>query len=235
MMFILPTSRQRFTEADFRFITRHLATTDSQGKALMELLSDTECRDQVLDEEQLVHALLDSPECSGISEHCYFYLLVRHAFRRAGIDDRRLADYVAGVLAGFVRDEPSAVPRDSEGRPMRYVFEMLAALQHADDRTRFYLQAYLGNHTLFITGLFPGRIERQRERRGAPGIRYYEGMGRSSFRAASDHRLAERYDLDRVLAQLSEAFGEVRLALNDLCQRVVWIGEPLRDPGSSCN
>lgn len=124
---------------------------------------------------------------------------------------------------GSVRDEPSAVPRDAEGKPIRYVFEMLAAWQRADDRTRFYLQAYIGNHTLFITGLFPGRIERQRERRGAPGIGYYEGMGRSSFKAASDHRLAERYDLDRVLATLAEAFGEVRGALNDLGQ-YGWFG-----------
>jgi len=35
---------------------------------------------------------------------------------------------------------------------------------------------------------------------------YYEGMGSSGFRAASDHRLAERYDLDRILAELAEAF-----------------------------
>src|SRR5690606_29517167 len=137
----------------------------------------------------------------------------------AGIDDRRMADYVAELLAGFMRDQTARVLRDEEGRPMRYVFEMLAAMQNADDRTRFYIQAHLGNHTLFVTGLFPTHIRWQSERRGAPGIPYYEGMGSSSFRAASDHRLAPRYDLRRVLGDIAEAFREIRKALNDLAER----------------
>ncbi len=227
MKVILPNCREQFTPLDFQFITRTLAKTEGQGEAILKLLSDEESRDQILDEEKLFQALQDRPGCTEVSEHCYFYVLVRHVLRRAGIEDRRLADYVAELLAGFMRQD-AVHPRDSEGRPMEYVFEMLAALQNADDRTRFEIQAHLGNHSLFMTGLFPARIERQRERRGAPGIAYYEGMGRSSYRAASDHRLAARYDLGRLLADLSEAFREVRRALNDLAERVMWIGESPR-------
>lgn len=224
MKFILPNCRQQFTPADLRFITRTLARDQGQERALLELLADGDCRDRVLDEEKLFLALQDSPACTDISEHCYFYVLVRHALRRVGLEDRRLADYVAEVLAGFMREDHATQLRDEGGRPMRYVFEMLAALQSADDRTRFHIQAHLGNHTLVLTGLFPTRIRYQSERRGAPGIDYYEGMGRTSFKAASDHRLAPRYDLDRVLADLAEAFGEVRHALNELSDRVLWIG-----------
>jgi hypothetical protein len=225
MKFILPNCRQRFTPADIEFITRTLARSRGQEHALLELLADSETRDQLLDEEKLVDALQDLPGCTQISEHCYFYILVRHVLRRIGMEDRRLADYVAEMLAGFLREEHLHPLRDPEGRPVQYVFEMLAALQNADDRSRFLIQAHLGNHTLFITGLFPTRIRWQSERRGAPGIEYYEGMGRSSYKAASDHRLAERYDLDRVLAHLSDAFGDVRQALNDLADRVTWLGD----------
>ncbi|MCC6232278.1 MAG: hypothetical protein IT580_06510 [Verrucomicrobiales bacterium] len=223
MKVILPNCRNQFTPADLRFITSTVARTERQERAVMELLSDSECRDQLLDEEALYRALHDSPACSEVSEHCYFYVLVRHVLREAGIEDRRLADYVAEMLAGFVREEHATPMRGDDGRPIRYVFEMLAAMQKADDRTRFCIQAHLGNHTLFVTGLFPDRIRRQTERCGAPGLDFYEGMGRSNFKAASDHRLAGRYEVDDVLAGLAEAFGEVRRALNALSDRVVSI------------
>ncbi|MBX3746033.1 MAG: hypothetical protein KF833_12075 [Verrucomicrobiae bacterium] len=225
MKFILPNCRQQFTPTDFEFISRVLGRDDRQERALLGLLADADTRDRILDEEKLVAALRDLPGCTAISEHCYFYILVRHVLRRAGIDDRRLADYVAEVLVGFTHAD-NATPRDAEGRPMRYVFEMLAAMDKADDRTRFLIQAHLGNHTLFVTGLFPEHLRWRSDRRGAPGIGYYEGMGRSSFKAASDHRLASRYELDGILADLSEAFGEVRQALNDLTDRVVFMGDP---------
>ncbi len=224
MKFILPNCRQQFTPADVEFILRTLARRQGEEKALLSLLEDAESRDQVLDEERLFQAIQDSPACSGISEHCYFYILVRHALRGVGLEDRRVADYVAEVLAGFLRKDCAEGLRDAEGKPMQYVFEMLAALQNADDRTRFHIQAHIGNHTLVLTGLFPTRIQHQSVRRGGPGLNYYEGMGRTHFKAASDHRLASRYELDRVLAELAEAFGAVRRALNDLTDRVIWLG-----------
>lgn len=226
MKFILPNCRQRFTPGDLRFITRTLSPRPGQERALLELFGDEESRDRILDEECLFQALQDTPGCAEVSEHCYFYIVVRHVLRRAGIDDRRLADYVAEMLATFLREEHASALRDDEGKPMRYVFEMLAAMREADDRTRFCIHAHLGNHLLFVTGLFPQHIRRQRDRRGAPDLGYYEGMGRSSYRAASDHRLAPAYDLDGVLGDLAEAFPEVRRALNDLTDRVACLGDP---------
>lgn len=225
MKFILPNCRQKFTPADMKFITRVLARSEGQEQALLDLFADGDSRDQILDETRLFDALQESTSCAEVSENCYFYILVRQVLLKAGLDDRRLADYVAGMLATFVREEHASPLRDADGRPMRYVFEMLTALQNADDRSRFYIQAHVGNHTLFVTGLFARHIVHRAERRGAPGLSYYEGMGRSSYRAASDHRLAERYDLDGVLGDLADSFGEVRRALNDLAERVTWLGE----------
>jgi len=57
-------------------------------------------------------------------------------------------------------------------------------------------------------------------------LRYYQDLGRANYRAASEHRLAARYDLAAVFDTLSEHFEPARLALNDLAERVFAIGDP---------
>jgi hypothetical protein len=90
-----------------------------------------------------------------------------------------------------------------------------------DDRNGFELRAHIGNHALFITGVFPDRIRVRAEKRGFPDLRYFEGLGQSSFRAASDHHLAQRYDLVSVFGTLGERFRAARQALNDLSERLL--------------
>src|SRR6185436_19296406 len=169
---------------------------------------------------------LERRQCLRISTHFYFYLLVRHAFRRGGLAERPMADYVASVLAEFSQAERARSPIPGRLQPMDYFVDMLAALETADDITRFYLRAHIGNHSLFLSGVFPDRIRFRAERVGAPGLTYYEELGRSNFRAASDHRLARKYDLDGIFNTLSERFQETRLALNDLRERLVSLGDP---------
>jgi len=93
---------------------------------------------------------------------------------------------------------------------------MVAALQTADDRTGFSIRAHIGNHSLFLAGVFPDRIRFRAENRGFPSLRYYEALGQVNFRAASDHRLAARYALAPIFATLAERFKDARLALNDV-------------------
>jgi hypothetical protein len=76
-----------------------------------------------------------------------------------------------------------------------------------------------------LSGVFPDRIRRRAELRGAPDLRYYEQVGSTSFRAVSDHRLAYKYDLAEIFGLLSERFQATRKALNDLGDRLISIGE----------
>ena len=101
----------------------------------------------------------------------------------------------------------------------------LAALREADDRTSFHLRAHVGNYSLFLAGVFPDRIRMRAELRGSPGLKYYEAIGRSQYRAASDHRLAHKYDLSGIFNTLSERFETTRLALNDIAERLFSAGE----------
>ena len=225
MKVIQPNCRIQFTAQDIGFIASVLSAKRAQGDIITSLLTDAEMRDLILDDEALFRALLEQRGCLTVSNHFYFYVLVRHVLRRSGIDDRDVADYVAEVLAEFSHMERTRCIVPGRG-PIDYVFEMLAALQTADDRTSFSIRAYIGNYALFFCGVFAENIRFRAEFRGAPDLGYYEALGRSSFRMASDHRLARKYDLAPIFNTLSEQFEPARRALNDLSERIFFLGDP---------
>ena len=225
MKVIQPNCRIQFTAEDIRFIATTLGRGESEMHWLRQLLAEEDTRDQILDDAQLFRALLEKRGCLGVSDHFYFYVIVRHVLREAGIEDRRVADYVAEVLCEFSRLDRSRCVLPGGGAPMEYFFEMLAALKTADDRTSFWLRAHIGNHSLFLSGVFLERIRFRAEMKGFPDVEYFEALGRSSFRAASDHRLAARYELESIFTTLAEQFHDTRLALNEASQRLFLLGD----------
>src|SRR5436309_6882846 len=225
MNVIQPNCRMQFTAEDIEFILGVLGPKSAPADSLVKLLADEEARDLILDDESLLRALLESRGCLQVSTHFYFYVLVRHVFRRSGISDREVADYVAEVLSEYSRTEQMECRIKDQPKSLEYFFEMLAALQTADDVTSFYLRAHIGNYSLFFSGIFPDRIRFRAELRGSPDLRYYEALGKSSFRVASDHRLARKYDLAKVFDVLAERFEVTRLALNDLGERLISLGD----------
>ena len=220
MKVIKPNCRVQFAAQDVDFILSVLGGKIHDTECLVKLLADEDTRDLILDDEELLRALLERRACLQVSTHFYFYILVRQTFKRSGIDDRNVADYVAAMLAEFARAERGSCVLPGQSQSLDYFFEMLAALQTADDHTAFQLRAHVGNYSLFLSGVFPDRIRVRAERRGFPDLRYYEALGRTHFRAASDHRLAQRYELAEILNTLSERFETTRHALNDISERL---------------
>jgi hypothetical protein len=180
----------------------------------------------ILDDETLFRALLEKRGCLKVSPHFYFYVLVRHVLRQSGLEDRSVSDYVAELLTEFSREERTRCVLRGQLQPMDYFFEMLTALQTADDYSAFCLRAHIGNHSLFFSGVFPDRIRARAERRGFPGLQYYREMGRASYRAASHHRLASEFELAPIFDTLSMRFEPTRLALNGLAEKVFSLGDP---------
>ena len=220
MKMIQPNCRVQFAGEDMEFIQSVLGAEGAASDCWVKLLSDEESRDVILDDDALFHALLERRGCLRVSSRFYFYVLVRHVFRRSGIEHRAVADYVAEVLAEFARAEQARCVVPGQANPLDYFFEMLSALQKADDRTSFYLRAHIGNYSLFLSGVFPDRIRFRAEARGFPDVKYYDAMGRTQYRVASDHRLAQRYELSQIFSVLSERFEATRLALNDISDRL---------------
>jgi len=226
MRVIQANCRVQFTAADVEFILNVLGRKPGDPVSLASLLADPDSRDVILDNELLFRALLEQRGCLRVSPRLYFYVLVRHVLRRTGLEDRRVADYVAEMLAEFSREERTHCVVPGQPARLQYFFEMLTALQKADTHTAFCIQAHIGDHSLFLSGVFPEHILHRAKRRGAPGLRYFEDMGRANYRAASHHRLAARYDLASVYDTLSEKFDAARRALNDLSDRVFSLGDP---------
>jgi hypothetical protein len=225
MKMIQPNCRVQFAAEDIDFILSVLGAKIQTAECLTKLLADEESRDLILDDEALFHALLERRGCLRVSTRFYFYILIRHVFRRSDIQDRAVADYVAEVLTEFARTERARCVVPGQTNPLDYLFEMLTALKTADDRTSFFIRVHIGNHSLFLSGVFPERIRFRAEMRGFPDLKYYEGLGRTHFRMASDHRLAQKYEVAKIYNTLAERFQATRLALNDIADRLFSIGE----------
>jgi hypothetical protein len=225
MMVVQANCRSQFTSEDYDFMLEAFRRKQSERASLVELLSDPETRDLILDDPALFHALLEHRGCLRVSHHFYFYVLVRTTLKRSGIEERDVADYVAEVLAEYSNAERSRPVIPGHKGTVDYFIDMIQALETADDHTRFMIRAHIGNQSLFMTGVFPQRILHRAERRGAPDLTYYEALGQANFRLASDHRLAAKYDLAPVFTTLAAKFRATRLALNDMAERLLTIGE----------
>ena len=223
---IRPNCRLQFNASDINFIKSVIDNDKNSSEHLQTLVADPESLDIILDDKRLLQAILECPGYLKISPHLYFYILVRHVLKNSGIEDISLTDYIAELLTEYVRSERSRRPISPDGQPVEYFTDIMTAMEKADDRMRFFIQLFVGNYTLFLSGIFPEYLRHRTHRRAAPKLEYYEQLGISNYRNASKHSLAKKYDLADILLRLSNYFHNVRLALNDLSERLVFIEAP---------
>ncbi|GGK64186.1 hypothetical protein ACD591_01220 [Rufibacter glacialis] len=215
---VLANCRAQFTASDFEFVAKVLSKKGSQV-SLVELLSDPECRDEMLDDEALAKALYSRQGQVAVSQQLYFYVLTRMALRRQGIEDRELADYVGALLWQFSTVQRMHSPHEKLPHQFHYIVEMLEALATASAAEAFLIRVHMGNYALFLSGMFRAWIER-RQQRGAPDFSFYEEIGRTSFKTAAHHKLASQLELAQIYHQLADGFRYARLALNELSSQV---------------
>jgi hypothetical protein len=212
--------RARFTAADFQFIVQTLARSPNDQVSLVDLLSDAETRDAVLDNPRLVEAILSQTGQLTISSPFYFYVLARHVLQRAQIADRKLCDYIGSLLETFSRANGLRSPHSDDECSRQYISDMLIALTRATAAQSFLLRAHVGNYSLFISGIFHENAQ-HRSRRGAPDLEFYEKVGRTNFQLVAGHSTARRCELNDVYEELADRFHEVRLALNRLSDELI--------------
>jgi hypothetical protein len=217
--------RERFTAADFDFVVRTLSRSPRDSVTLVELLTDTEIRDSILDSPRLVESLLNDGASLTISPQLYFYVLLRHVLKDAGLGDRSVADYLASLLETFSQTARMKSPADGQANPIQYVSDMLIALRNASPVQTFLIRAHVGNYSLFITGIFHDTVQ-HRSQRGAPDVGFYEDIGRSNYRVAAGHQVARSCALSEVFEKLADGFHDVRLALNRLSESLIHLDSP---------
>jgi hypothetical protein len=169
--------------------------------------------DRLLDDPRLLAALVESRQAACASLPLFCYVVVRHALRAAGVEERFLADYVAAMVLHFgLRDRATRVAA-ADDETFTTLVDLLAAAESSDPRRSFLVRAHLGNYALWLSGLFPDHVEHRRWRRGGPDLDYYEELGRRGYRLAADHRLAAEHGFAPLYGALADRFGALRLAL----------------------
>jgi hypothetical protein len=216
--------RERFTAADFEFVVQTLSRTERDSVNLVELLTDREARDAILDNPRLFQTMLEGGAPLSISPQLYFYVLTRHVLKETGLNDRSLSDYVASLLECFSHTARMRSPADGRDTPIQYVSDMLVALRDATPQQTFLIRAHIGNYALFITGIFHETVQ-SRSQRGAPDLSYYEDLGRASYKAVAEHKVARTWDLSHVYNSLAESFRDVRKALNRMSDSLVHLDD----------
>jgi hypothetical protein len=223
MKVIRPNCRTQFTAADYEFLASVLPSHGEPSKGIIRLVDDQDTLDLILDKPRVFRAVLDLRSCLRVSLRFYFYVLVRHVLIREEIHDRDVADYVAEVLAEFSMLQRLRNPNPNDDRHLDYMHEMLEALERMEEEEQFAMQTHIGNYALFMSGIFPGHLQRRVERRAAPGFRFYEELGAAHFRMAGNHYLARRMDMVSIFMTLGQAFHVTRLALNHLSEKLVFL------------
>jgi hypothetical protein len=221
---ILADARRHLTRRDAQLAARLIASDSSAELERLEARLADEGIDVLLDDPRLPNALLAQRRGALASLPLFMYVMIRHALRRAGEEDRVLADYVTSVLLHFALRGRAERVADGDDEVYTALYELSEDVNDPDVRRSFLVRTHLGNYALWLSGLFPDRIEAQRWRRGGPDLQYFEELGRRGFQLAADHRLAEQHGLATLYATAAERFGLLRVALNGVSDSLLFPG-----------
>jgi hypothetical protein len=222
MVMIRANTRGRLTAADLQLVILLLSRGSAHRRVDLERRLSAEGPDSLLDAPELFERLLTVRSMLLPSEALFFYVVVRHALRSSGLNDRDVADYLSAVLLEFgQRDRAWRIDWNDDQRH-RYLVDILADLEATVGDRRFKVMVHLGNYALWLSGLFPDYIAARRLRKAGPDVAYYEALGSRGFGLASDHVLAEEYGLDAVLRTAAERFPALRTALNAVSDRLLF-------------
>ncbi|NIM52406.1 MAG: hypothetical protein GTN62_13950 [Gemmatimonadales bacterium] len=217
---ILANLRERISATDVDLVVKLLARGDPGRKLTLQRVAAGQGIDVLLDEPRLSTLLRDRPQHGSPSPALFIYVVVRHTLRAVGIDDARLSDYLGALIFEFgLRDRAHRISR-SDDEVYHYLADILADVESVPGRRGFLLRAHLGNFSLWLAGIFPDYITAREERKGGPGLGYYEELGAHGFRLAAHHRLARQLDLADIYARAAESFPVIRVALNRLSDRL---------------
>ncbi len=237
---ILPTIRASLSRGDAQQLVRLLGREDPELGVAARLRLEEHGIGCLLDDPRIRNLLLTDTDVS-VSPSLIFYVLVRQALLEGGIDDEDTSDYVASMLVSFGRSRRAYRISSADDTEFHYLTDMISELQSAGGRRRFLLRVHMGDFALWMSGLFPDYLE-ARTQKGAPPLSYFEELGATGYRGASESIEAGELGMDSVLMGVANQFSAVRAALNRISDRHFWpasgnpVGRLLREvSGISAN
>ena len=148
-----------------------------------------------------------------------FHQLTERGFGQSNLHDRDTIQYVTDLLTDFVHVENMYRIKDSSGRRIEYLFEILeqASAEMSPAVRRDYYK-HLGDLTLFNLGLFPESLT-YGHRTMSPD--YYAETGRRSYTIVAEMDSATRSTV--LYRKLSDQFERCVVGLN-------WVKYYINDP-----
>ena len=147
-------------------------------------------------------------------------LVNRHYTDELGMHDAEMNGYVANVLAEFCEVDQLLKLRNTAGKPLDDVGEMLLESDPvygpapSFDRER-QVRKHIGDFTLFFTGMFPESINRFRMRRQRlENFVDFMKAGKESYYIVSKFEFFEYAKVAPLFARLSEHFEQCVYGLN---------------------
>ena len=158
----------------------------------------------------------------------FFLQLTRQSFWELGIQDATVIRYVADVLTDFTRADNLYGIRSRGGKKLDSVVEILSSnkpetLQESPLMKERALRKYLGDYTLFMSGIFRTYIER----RGF--LNYYLQEGQRSYKTVSELDLSLYRTGFLLFQELAQKFEYYSGAL-DYMRKAYFVPEAGKDP-----
>jgi hypothetical protein len=260
MMMPRPVRRFDITDADLEFIVNEAAPDAKDKERLKELLlEDKDFRKGMVGDDKVFQRVMTDDEIFlKISPTLYFEVLLRkalteleaasHTLERAGrqnipvfdapevvdlLSDPSVLDYLAQMLASFIRIQSYTVPvrvRPGVRRRIHYndmdIDSLMRFAVTVDEDQRFAYYKRIADVCLFISGLFPeyayfdyrypmsGQVRPLTTGPIRRSIEDYEEEGRRFYGLAEEHEMARLLHLTDVLGLLRERFNQARKPLS---------------------
>lgn len=165
---------------------------------------------------------------SGTRLPSYFNAIVRESFWQLGIHDATVANYIAAMLTKFARSDNLYRMRTAAGEKIDSIVLMLMERGEAPEQASALIQErsfrqYLGDYTLFMSGIFRRHIEKK----GA--LEYYLDEGSRSYKTVSELDVSLYRAGFTLFQELSEKFEYYSGAL-DYTRKAYFAVEPSTDP-----
>ncbi len=140
------------------------------------------------------------------------------ALNQSSIPDTDLLLYLSDMLAHFMYVDNLYKLKDENGERLGYLGEMLEVAMEAPRSIKKTFYQQIGDHTLFILGMFPESLTYGRR---TLSHSYYADTGRRSYIAASE--LEADSESTVVFKKLADKYERCVLSIN-------WIREYTNDP-----
>jgi hypothetical protein len=146
-------------------------------------------------------------------------LLYKHLTRAAQLDDPQISGYIGDVLLNFTHVDNLYKLRNSKGRRLEDVGEMLIASNPLLEGRSFEYERearkHIGDYTLFLAGLFPEYVARLDHKPfRIDSLIDYLKAGKESYRVVAAFDQFEYGDVAPLFRKLSEKFELCVYALN---------------------